>query len=306
MTTTWFITGSSSGLGRELTEQALAHGDRVAATARRPETLDDLRETYGERLWTDLLDVTDPAQVQRAIAGAFEAFGGIDVVVNNAGYGVFASVEEATDEQIARVVDTNLLGSIRVIRAALPHLRSQGHGRILQISTAGGQTTYPNFSYYHASKWGIEGFCETIAKEIEPFGIGLTIVEPGAAPTGFGAALDTAPLMPEYDATPAGATRRALADGSFSTPSDPTKVVRTIRRLVTSGETPLRLPLGPDTYEHIRTDLVARLTEHDAHKDIAYAVTHDRVRPPRQGRQGRQDHPAPRRNALLHRPSTMS
>lgn len=135
---------------------------------------------------------------------AFDALGTIDVVVNNAGYGVFASVEEATDEQIQRVIDTNLLGSIHVIRAALPRLRAQGHGRVLQVSTAGGQTTYPNFSFYHASKWGIEGFCETVAREIAPFGIGLTIVEPGATPTGFGSALDSAPVMPEYDKTPAG------------------------------------------------------------------------------------------------------
>lgn len=116
---------------------------------------------------------------------AFKALGAIDAVVDNAGYGVFASVEEATDDQIQRVINTNLLGSIHVIRAALPHLRAQGHGRIVQVSTAGGQTTYPNFSYYHASKWGIEGFCETVAREIAPFGIGLTS---GATQTGFAGA----------------------------------------------------------------------------------------------------------------------
>ena len=115
---------------------------------------------------------------------------------------MFASVEEASDEQIERVLDTNLLGSIHVIRAALPHLRAQGHGRILQVSSAGGQTTYPNFSYYHASKWGIEGFCETIAQEVAPLGIGVTIVEPGATPTGFGGALDTAPAMSAYEPRP--------------------------------------------------------------------------------------------------------
>jgi NAD(P)-dependent dehydrogenase (short-subunit alcohol dehydrogenase family) len=247
----------------------------VAATLRRPQALDDLRAEHGDRLWTARLDVTDTAQVHRVTDEAFAALGTIDVVVSNAGYGVFASVEEATDEQIRRVIDTNLLGSIHVIRAALPHLRAQAHGRILQVSTAGGQTVYPNFGYYHASKWGIEGFCETVALEIAPFGIGLTIVEPGATPTGFGSALDTAPVMPEYDRTPAGDVRRALAGGDFPLPNDPAKIADAMIGLVDSGSVPLRYPLGSDTYEDIRTSLVARLAEHDAHRDTAYSVVVD-------------------------------
>lgn len=272
MVKTWFITGTSSGFGRLLTERLLERGDRVAATLRRPDALDDLQTTYGDRLWVDQLDVTDAAQARRVLDGAFQALGAIDVIVNNAGYGVFASVEEVADEQIERVVSTNLLGSIHVIRAALPHLRAQGSGHILQVSTAGGQTTYPNFSYYHASKWGIEGFCETVAQEIAPFGIRLTIVEPGATPTGFAGALDTAPIMAEYDATPAGEVRRALADGAFELPSDPQRIAQAMISLVDSGRTPLRLPLGSDTYEHVRASLLARLEEHDAHRDEAYSV----------------------------------
>jgi NAD(P)-dependent dehydrogenase (short-subunit alcohol dehydrogenase family) len=270
--TTWFITGTSSGIGRRLTERLLARGDRVAATLRRPEVLDELRDEYGARLWTARLDVTDAEQVRRVVADAFEALGTIDVVVNNAGYGVFAAVEEASDEQIRRVIDTNLLGSIHVIRAALPHLRARGRGRILQVSTAGGQTTYPNFGYYHASKWGIEGFCDTIAREIAPFGITLTIVEPGATPTGFGSALDTAPLMPEYDSTPAGEIRRNIASGAFATPNDAGKIAQAMIDLVDADAAPLRLPLGSDTYDHVRASLVARLAEHDAHRDLAYSV----------------------------------
>ena len=272
MPTTWLITGTSSGFGRLLTEQLLARGDRVAATLRREGPLDDLRAEHGDRLLPLLLDVTDGEQVHRVVAEAFKAFGTIDVVVNNAGYGVFAAVEEATDEQIRRVVDTNLLGSIHVIRAALPHLRAQAHGRILQVSTAGGQTTYPNFSYYHASKWGIEGFCETVAQEIAPFGIGLTIVEPGATPTGFGGALDTAPVMPAYENTPAGDVRRAIASGDFALPNDPAKIARAMIDLVDGGTTPLRLPLGSDTYDDIRASLVARLAEHEAQREVAYSV----------------------------------
>ncbi|GAA0345873.1 SDR family oxidoreductase [Actinoallomurus spadix] len=275
MSTTWFITGTSSGFGRLLTERLLARGDRVAATLRRPEALTDLRARYGDRLWLAQLDVTDPEQVQRVVTEAFETLGGIDVIVSNAGHGVFASVEETSDEQIRRVIDTNLLGSIRVIRAALPHLRAQGRGRILQVSSAGGQTTYPNFSYYHASKWGIEGFCETAAREIAPFGIGLTIVEPGATPTGFGSALEAAPIMPEYENTPAAEVRRALADGSFDLPNDPQKIADAMINLVDSGETPLRLPLGSDTYDDVRASLVARLAEHDAHRAVAFSVTRD-------------------------------
>jgi NAD(P)-dependent dehydrogenase (short-subunit alcohol dehydrogenase family) len=272
---TWFITGTSSGFGRLLTEQLLARGDRVAATLRRPEALDDLRAANGDRLWVGRLDVTDVDQVRHVVDDAFADLGPIDVVVNNAGYGVFGSVEEASDEQIRRVIDTNLFGSINVIRAALPHLRAQGRGHILQVSTAGGQTTYPNFGYYHASKWGIEGFCETVAREVGPLGIGLTIVEPGATPTGFGTSLDTAPAMPEYADTPAGEVRRMRDTSTFPRPSDPAKVTQAMIDLVDSGATPLRLPLGSDTYTDIRKSLLARLTEHDAHRDVAYSVTRD-------------------------------
>ncbi|WP_413600492.1 SDR family oxidoreductase [Curtobacterium sp. Curtsp57] len=270
--TTWFITGTSTGFGRLLTEQLLARGDRVAATLRRPGALDDLRERFGDRLWVARLDVTDPDEVREVVDRAFAELGSIDVVVNNAGYGVFASVEEASDEQIERVVDTNLLGSIRVVRAALPHLRAQGSGHIVQVSTAGGQTTYPNFSYYHASKWGIEGFAQTLAAEVAPFGITVTIVEPGATPTGFGSGLDRAPVMEAYDATPAGDVRRALADGGFPLPNDPDKIAAAIVAHVDSGSTVLRVPLGSDTYEAVRGALQARLTEHEAGRDTAYSV----------------------------------
>ena len=275
MVRTWFITGTSSGFGRLLTEQLLERGDRVAATLRSPQALDGLRAAYGERLWVARLDVTDRREVRRVVDEAFAALGTIDVVVNNAGFGVIASVEEATDEQIRQVIDTNLIGSIDVIRAALPHLRAQGHGRILQVSTAGGQTAYPSFGYYHASKWGIEGFCEAIAREIEPFGIGLTIVEPGATPTGFGSALATAPAMPEYDRTPAGEIRRAVANGTFQLLNDPRKITRAMIDLVEHGEVPLRLPLGADTYNDVRASLVSRLAEHDAHREAALSVVRD-------------------------------
>jgi NAD(P)-dependent dehydrogenase (short-subunit alcohol dehydrogenase family) len=222
MTKTWFITGTSSGFGRLLTEQLLERGDRVAATLRRPEALDDLRQRFGEQLWTAQLDVTDTPAVYDVVGRAFDELGRIDVVVNNAGYGLFCAVEEAGDDQIRDIINTNVIGSMQVIRAALPNLRAQGGGRILQVSSAGGQTTYPNFSYYHASKWAIEGFAETIAREIAPFGIGLTIIEPGATGTSFASSLVTAPLIPEYDSTPP-----ATPGGPLPTAASRSRVTRT-------------------------------------------------------------------------------
>lgn len=272
MASTWFITGTSSGLGRILTEQLLARGDRVAATLRHPEALDDLR---GERLWVGALDVTDPEQVRATVDRAFAELGTIDVVVNNAGYGAFGSVEEVGEAEIARVVDTNLMGPIRVVRAALPHLRRQGHGRIVQVSTAGGQTTYPGFGYYHASKWGLEGFSETLAQEVAPFGVGVTIVQPGATPTGFGAALAQAEPMPAYAATPAGAVRQALTGGAFPIPNDPERVAAAIVTAAEAEPAPLRVPLGTDTYADVRASYVARLEEHDRHREVALGVAAD-------------------------------
>jgi NAD(P)-dependent dehydrogenase (short-subunit alcohol dehydrogenase family) len=273
MTSTWFITGTSSGLGRTLTEQLLRRGDRVAATLRRPEALDDLRATAGDRLWVAALDVTDPEQVRATVDRAFAELGTIDVVVNNAGYGVFGSLEEVSDAEIARAIDTNLLGPIRVVRAALPHLRRQGHGRIVQVSTAGGQTTYPSFGYYHAAKWGLEGFSETLAKEVAGFGIDVTIVQPGATPTGFGPSLAQAAPMPEYAGTPAGDVRQALADGAFPLPNDPDRVVAALIVAAETEPAPLRVPLGTDTYDDVRASYVARLEEHDRFREVARGVS---------------------------------
>ena len=271
--TTWFITGASSGLGRSATRRLLERGARVAATVRTADALAREQEQHGERLWVGRLDVTDATAVRDVVDRVFADLGRIDVVVNNAGYGLFCAVEEASDEQIEDQLRTNVLGSMHVVRAALPHLRDQGGGRILQVSSAGGQTTYPNFGYYHASKWAIEGFCQTIAQEVAPFGIQVTIVEPGATGTGFGAALVTAPVMAAYEETPAGHARRLMGGGGFPVPGDAEKVVTGILETVEQGRTPLRLPLGPDTYEDVRASLLARLEEHDAQREIAYSTS---------------------------------
>ena len=272
---TWFITGASSGLGRSLTDTLLQQGNRVAATVRRADALDELKQQYGNQLWVAVLDVTDTAAIRQTVNQAFADLGKIDVVVNNAGYALFCAAEEAGDEQIQQQFDTNIMGSIQVIRAVLPYLREQGGGHILQLSSAGGQTTYPNFSYYHTTKWAIEGFCDTLAKEVAPFHINLTIVEPGAHQTSFGTGMVTAPEMDVYENTPAGDTRRAIAQGTFPITGDVNKTVQAMVDCVEVSPASRRLALGKDAYEDMRAALVARLAELDAQKDLALSSVID-------------------------------
>ena len=269
MTTTWFITGTSSGIGYELTQKLLARGDRVAATLRKPAALDDLKAQYGDQLWVAALDVTDDAAIRHVVNRAFAELGRIDVVVSNAGYALFGAAEEVDDAQIRKQIDTNLIGSIQLIRAVLPHLRKQGGGRILQVSSEGGQIAYPNFSVYHATKWGIEGFVEAVAQEVAPFGIEFTLAEPGPTPTNFAAGMDTAPAMADYDATPSGAVRRALADGSFKLSGDPVQMVRSMIDSADQSPAPRRIALGSTAYQSIHTALTDRLARLEAQQDIA-------------------------------------
>jgi NAD(P)-dependent dehydrogenase (short-subunit alcohol dehydrogenase family) len=272
---TWFITGTSTGFGRLLTEQLLARGDRVAATLRQPRALDDLKARYGEHLWIRTLDVTDTAAVRSVVGAAFDELGRIDVIVNNAGYGLFGAAEELGDEQIRHQLDTNVIGSIQVIRAALPRLRQQGGGRILQISSEGGQMTYPNFSLYHASKWAIEGFVDSVAREVAPFGVELTLIEPGPARTSFGAGLVSPPPLPVYDQTPAGEIRRAVAAGLFVAKGDPAKMVRAMIECADRSPAPRRLALGSATYASIRAALHERLAELEANAEITMSTDID-------------------------------
>jgi NADP-dependent 3-hydroxy acid dehydrogenase YdfG len=272
---TWFITGSSSGLGRILTEKLLQKGDRVAATCRKSGALDELKVKYGELLWLAQLDVTLTENIKEVVNRAFTDLGTIDVIVNNAGYALFCAAEEASDQQIIDQINTNILGSMQVIRATLPYLRKQGSGRILQLSSAGGQVAYPNFSFYHATKWAIEGFSESVAQEVAPFNIGLTIVEPGATKTSFVSAMVDAPIMEAYDKTPAGDVRRAVTANLFPIPGDAEK---TVQAMIDSTEThpaPLRLALGADAYTQIRDILTSRIESLDAQKDVALSTGHD-------------------------------
>lgn len=272
MQRTWFITGTSSGFGRIMTEQLLARGDRVAATLRTPSALDALQARYPETLWVAPLDVTDDAAIATVLARAFTELGRIDVIVSNAAYGLFGAAEELTNEQVRRQLDTNLLGSIGLIRSALPWLRKQGGGRVIQVSSEGGQIAYPNFSVYHATKWGIEGFVESVAQEVAPFGIEFTLAEPGPTPTNFAAGLDTAPAMPEYAETPSGAVRRALADGSFQLSGDPAQMVRLMIDSADQSPAPRRIAMGSTAYGSIRAALTDRLAQLDAQKAVAFGA----------------------------------
>lgn len=269
---TWFITGSSSGFGRLMVEQLLERGDRVAATARNTDSLNDLVEQYGNRIWTATLDVTDTVQIREVVESAFAALGVIDVVVNNAGYGLFGAAEELTDALIEHQLATNLVGPIQILRAAAPHLREQGGGRIIQLSTYGGLATNAGASLYHASKWGVEGFMEANAKDLAPFGIGVTIVEPGSAATGFRVGSSRLPdPMSAYDGTPA-AMSRGIQNPALPSVSDPAKVAAAIIASVDVTPAPLRVVTGSDSWRIIRTALEERLADIDA-QELSAAST---------------------------------
>jgi NAD(P)-dependent dehydrogenase (short-subunit alcohol dehydrogenase family) len=270
---TWFITGTSSGFGRIMTENLLARGDRVAATLRKPEALADLERQYGDRLWIETLDVTDTAAVRRVIDKAFADLGRIDVVVNNAGYAVFGAAEELTDDQIRHQIDTNVIGSIQVTRAALPHLRAQGGGRILQLSSMGGQISLPALSLYHTTKWAIEGFFESVVQEVASFGIEATLVEPAGANTNFGhGSMVNAQPMDAYEETPVGVWRKARAEGSYNPTLDPEKAVQAMIDSVDLHPAPRRLLVGRQAYDLVHQALAERLAALEAQKDIAFAA----------------------------------
>lgn len=270
---TWLITGISSGFGRHMTEQLLARGERVAGTVRTLSSVDDLKARYGDQLWLARLDVTDTPAIRGVVDAAVAALGRIDVVVNNAGYGLFGAAEEVTDEQITQQIRTNLIGSIQVARAVLPHLRAQGGGRILQISTVGGQAAFPGASLYHAGKWGIEGFADALQQEVAGFGIGVTIVEPGGARTEFRyGSSQLAPRIAAYDGTPASMARRMLEERKAVPPGDPVKMVDIMIASVDQQPAPKRLALGSDAYTAMQRALSARLAELEAQKDLAFST----------------------------------
>ena len=241
----WLITGVSSGFGRHITEQVLQRGDRVVGTVRKPEAVADLVQRHPETFRMELLDVRDTTKTGEVVNRTVAALGRIDVVVSNAGYGLFGAAEELSDKQVADIIATNLVGSIQLIRAVLPHMRAAGRGRIIQMSTYGGQVAFPGNSLYHATKWGIEGFVESVAQEVAPFGIGMTIVEPGGARTEFryGSA-QVADFLPAYENNPAHAFLKMLDPANGLAPGDPARMAARIIESVDVEPAPLRMVLG--------------------------------------------------------------
>jgi NAD(P)-dependent dehydrogenase (short-subunit alcohol dehydrogenase family) len=267
---TWLITGVSSGFGRELTTQLLEQGDHVVGTVRDTGKVADLREQYREMFRAEVLDLTDTAAIHDVVERSFAQLGRIDVIISNAGYGLFGAAEELSDTQVEQIVATNLVGPIQLIRAALPHLRAQGGGRVIQISSYGGQVAFAGNSLYHATKWGIEGFVESVAQEVAPFGIGMTIVEPGGARTAFryGSA-QVAKLMPEYDDNPAHAFLKMLDPKNGLAPGDPGRMAARIIESVDVEPAPLRMILGSQALESTLTTLRKRITSFEAQTELA-------------------------------------
>jgi NAD(P)-dependent dehydrogenase (short-subunit alcohol dehydrogenase family) len=271
---TWLITGVSSGFGRELTTQLLERGDRVVGTVRDMSKVGDLTARHPEAFHVEVLDVTDPAAIHDVVARAFEQLGRVDVVVSNAGYGLFGAAEELTDAQVEHIIATNLTGSIQLVRSALPHLRRQGGGRIIQISSYGGQVAFPGNAMYHATKWGIEGFAEAVAQEVASFGIGVTIVEPGGARTEFryGSAQVAEP-MPEYDETPAHSFVPMLDPANGLAPGDPARMAARIIESADIEPAPLRMVLGSQALESTITTLKKRIGDFEG--QVALAASTD-------------------------------
>jgi len=271
----WFVTGSSRGLGRTLVEAILAAGDKVIATARKPEELKDLSAIYDDRIRAVKLDVTSPEEVEQAVATAVETFGRIDVLVNNAGYGFLGAFEEMSDQEFKGQIDTNFWGVVNVTRAILPHLRQQGSGHIIQITSVGGRSAFPGLSGYHAAKFAVEGFSEALALEVKPLGLKVTIVEPGGFRTDWaGTSMAFAKPIEAYAPT-LGFMREQLQLRNGNQPGDPRKAARAILELAAMPEAPLRLPLGNDAMAVLRNGYQTSAEELERWAEITKSTDFD-------------------------------
>jgi NAD(P)-dependent dehydrogenase (short-subunit alcohol dehydrogenase family) len=255
----WLITGSSRGLGRAIAEAVLGKGDRLLATARKTQALNDLVERFGDRIATFPLDVADSAAAAEAVNAAVSKFGRLDVLVNNAGYGTVSPIEDTTIEEFRNQIETNLLGPIYTTRAAIPIMRKQGAGHIIQFSSVGGRTGAMGRAAYSAAKWGVEGFSEVLAKEVKPLGIKVTIMEPGGFRTDFAApSTIRTHIRPEYDST-VGAAARFQNEYSGKQPGDPRKAAEIVLKVADMDDPPLRLLLGSDAVKIAEQADLARM-----------------------------------------------
>lgn len=271
-TKVWFITGTSKGFGRVWAEAALARGDRVAATARNVKTLAPLVERYADQVAALALDVTDKSAVKAAVAAAHSRFGRLDVVINNAGYGLFGTIEEVSEAEARAQIETNLFGALWVTQAALPIMRAQGSGHIIQISSIGGLNAFPTVGLYHASKWGLEGFSQSLAAEVKGFGIKVTIVEPGGFATEWsGPSAQRATRIPAYD----GAHAAIASFRGSNIPGDPQATGPAMLKVVDAEEPPLRIFFGSGGLPLTRKEYAKRLEIWERWNDVSLEAQGD-------------------------------
>jgi NAD(P)-dependent dehydrogenase (short-subunit alcohol dehydrogenase family) len=280
MSQVFFLTGSSRGLGRQIAEAVLAAGHSLVATARNPASLADLADRYGDRVLPAALDVTDPEAAAAAVAAGVEAFGRIDVVVNNAGYANLASVEDSTLDDFRAQVDANLFGVVNVTKAALPVLRAQGSGHIIQVSSIGGRLATAGLSAYQAAKWAVGGFSEVLAREVGPLGIKVTVLEPGGMRTDWaGSSMRVPPVSEPYQAT-VGLMAALHSDlGSSDALGDPAKVAQVVLAVAAMAEPPLRLILGSEAYAYAMAAAQARAESDAAWHDLTISTDRDDATP---------------------------
>ncbi|QDQ93317.1 SDR family NAD(P)-dependent oxidoreductase [Rhodococcus sp. WB9] len=270
MAKTWLVTGTSRGFGRELATAILGSGDNLVATARQPEQLTGLIDTYGDRVRAAPLDVTDDAAARAAVATAVDEFGGLDVVVNNAGYANSVPIEEMDDEDFRQQVEANFFGVVNVTRAALPILREQRGGCFVQFSSVGGRVGgTPGLSAYQAAKFAVEGFSEVLAAEVKPFGVKVLIVEPGAFRTDWqGSSMTRSSVGPDYEAT-VGAMNHYRETTDGTQPGDPARAARIIMDVVAAEDAPLRLLLGAGAVEMAEKSSSERAAEAHRWADVS-------------------------------------
>jgi len=272
MSKVWLITGASRGLGRAFTEEALKAGHRVMATARNLEQLAEVASKFGESVRTVSLDVTNEAQAKYAVDAAIQTFGGLNVLVNNAGYGNVCPVEDTPLPDFRAQIETNLFGVIIMTKAVLPYFRERASGHIIQISSIGGRVGPAGRAAYAAAKFGVEGFSESLSKEVGPLGIKVTIVEPGGFRTDFaGASTELREGRPEYDAT-VGATVRFQRDYNGKQPGDPAKAAAALLHIASLPEPPLRLLLGSDAYNAVEKHALQILASDREWKDLSIST----------------------------------
>jgi NAD(P)-dependent dehydrogenase (short-subunit alcohol dehydrogenase family) len=280
MSQVFFLTGSTRGLGRRIAEAVLEAGDRLVATARQPASLSDLAERYGKRILPVALDVTDAAAAEAAVAAGVAAFGRIDVVVNNAGYANLAAIEDITPADFREQIDANFFGVVNVTKAALPVLRAQGGGRIIQVSSIGGRLATPGLAAYQAAKWAVGGFSEVLARETAPLGIKVTVLEPGGMQTDWaGSSMRVPPVSEPYQPTVGVMAAMHEGIGSGTALGDPVKVAQVVLEVAAMDEPPLRLVLGSEAYAYATAAAKARAESDAAWRYLSVSTDRDDASP---------------------------